>query len=321
MSSIVVCTWGSASEEAPGLLTLARRVGAGLGAEVCWLALGSETSDAANTGAMYGAAQVHRVKNERLEGADAYVEVLARYCERCTPSVLLFPQTFEVRVVAPRLAGRLGGAIVMNALGVDVNADGRLEVTASAYGGDTHAVYRLAADGPRIVCVMPDAVTPETVAAPARLSEEEIEIDLGDVTERIRIVQAARREGPRLEDAQVIVAGGRGLGGPSNFALVEELARALGGLPGASRPIVDDGWTDASRQVGLTGKAIRPALYIALGISGASQHMAGCAAAKTIVAVNRDPDAAIFRYARYGIVGDCLKLIPELIQAAEGTKR
>jgi electron transfer flavoprotein alpha subunit len=99
--------------------------------------------------------------------------------------------------------------------------------------------------------------------------------------------------------------------------LVEELAEALGGLPAASRPIVDDGWTDSSRQVGLTGKITRPSLYIAAGISGASQHMAGCSASKTIVAINSDPDASIFRYARYGIVGDCLELLPELTRAVQ----
>ena len=104
---------------------------------------------------------------------------------------------------------------------------------------------------------------------------------------------------------------------PENFSLVEELAEALGGMAGASRPIVDDGWADASRQIGLTGKITRPALYVAAGISGASQHMAGCAAAKTLVAINRDPDAAIFRYARYGIVGDCLEILPEITRAVK----
>jgi electron transfer flavoprotein alpha subunit len=145
---------------------------------------------------------------------------------------------------------------------------------------------------------------------------ESLELDLAGAPERVRVVAAARREGPRLEEAQIVVAGGRGLGSRENYKLVEELAAALGGLAGASRPLVDEGWVDSSRQVGLTGRITRPALYLAIGISGASQHMAGCAAAKTIVAVNRDPDAAIFRYARYGLVGDCVDLLPELIREA-----
>ena len=142
-------------------------------------------------------------------------------------------------------------------------------------------------------------------------------MDLGAIEERVRILERAQTEGPRLEEAEVIVSGGRGLSAPADYELVEQLAKALGGMAGASRPLVDDGWVDSSRQVGLTGKITRPALYVAVGISGASQHMAGCSAAKTIVAINRDPDAAIFRYARYGIVGDCLEILPELIQAAK----
>jgi electron transfer flavoprotein alpha subunit len=138
------------------------------------------------------------------------------------------------------------------------------------------------------------------------------------VEERIRVIEPAHTEGPRLEDATVIVAGGRGLGTAANFRLVEELAEAVGGMAAASRPIVDDGWVDPSRQVGLTGKIVRPVLYIAVGVSGASQHMAGCSAAKTIVAINRDADAAIFRHAKYGVVGDCVEFVPELIRALRG---
>ena len=135
--------------------------------------------------------------------------------------------------------------------------------------------------------------------------------------ERIRVVEKAKLEGPRLDAAEVIVAGGRGLGAPENYQLIVELAEALGGMPGASRPIVDEGWVDSSHQVGLTGTITRPGLYLAAGISGASQHMAGCSAAKTIVAINTDADASIFRYARYGIVGNCLEILPELIRAAK----
>jgi electron transfer flavoprotein alpha subunit len=168
------------------------------------------------------------------------------------------------------------------------------------------------------VSVLANAVAPEPrVGEGKEPGSRDVEVDLGAVEERIRTIRRAQTEGPRLEDAEVIVSGGRGLSAPKDFELVEQLAEALGGMAGASRPLVDDGWVDSSRQVGLTGKITRPALYIAAGISGASQHMAGCSAAKTIVAINRDPDAAIFRYARYGIVGDCLEILPELIRAAK----
>ena len=164
---------------------------------------------------------------------------------------------------------------------------------------------------------MPNATLAEPAAEVSNPATRDVPVDLSAVEERVRVVERSETEGPRLEDAQVIVAGGRGLGSSDNYPLVEELADALGGMAAASRPIVDDGWADPSRQVGLTGKIAQPALYIAAGISGASQHMVGCSAAKTIVAINSDPDAAIFRHARYGIVGDCVEVLPELTRAVK----
>ena len=163
---------------------------------------------------------------------------------------------------------------------------------------------------------MANATSPEP-APGATPTINDFSVDLSSIDERIRVVERTPEQGPRLEDANIIVAGGRGLGSADNFQYVEALAEALGGMAAASRPIVDDGWADRSRQIGLTGKVARPALYIAAGISGASQHMAGCSAAKTIVAINRDPDAPIFRYARYGIVGDCIELLTELTNAVK----
>jgi len=268
--------------------------------------------------ARYGVAGIDRIEDGKLDEfrADVFVEALTQYCAQESPNVVLFSQTFDARLVAPRLAGRLGSAVVINCVDCEVDGEGQFRVTASAYGGDTRAVYELAGAGPHIVTVMPNATPPEPAAgggsAPA---VREIDVDLSGVEERIRIVERPKTEGPRLEDAQVIVAGGRGLGSPESYRLVEELAEALGGMAGASRPIVDDGWVEPSRQIGLTGKIARPALYVAAGISGASQHMVGCSAAKTIVAINSDPDAAIFRHAHYGIVGDCLEILPELTRA------
>ena len=313
-TAVVVCTWrgvrGEILEEVEAALTLGRRVAGSLGADLHWLVVGPSLDAAREMAARHGVAALETIEDPKLEGCqpDAFVEALAQYCATRNPRLLLFNQNFDTRLVAPRLAGRLSCGVVMN--GVDVEADGTLRVTAAAYGGDTRVTYEVSLGAPCIVS-LGEATTPEI---------SRVEVDLSGVEERIRVVEPARREGPRLEDAEIIVAGGRGLGSPENYKLVEQLAEALGGMAGASRPLVDDGWVDASAQVGLTGKITRPSLYIAAGISGASQHMAGCAAAKTLAAINSDPDAAIFRYARYGIVGDCLEVLPELIRAARAAK-
>jgi electron transfer flavoprotein alpha subunit len=320
--AVVVCTWGvdrGGIAELEEVLTLGLRVGAAIGSNLHWLVLGLLPEQVEEVAGRYGVTSLDRIPDAKLESfqADPYVEAIAQYCAQCSPKVVLFPQTYDARLVAPRLAGRLGSGVVMNGVDLQVEPDGRFRVTASAYGGDTRVVYEVTGPAPCIVGVMANAIVPEpledgTSATPSR----EIEVELG-VEERIRVLERARAEGPRLEDAQIIVSGGRGLGASENYGLVQRLAEALGGVAGASRPIVDDGWVDSSRQVGLTGRITRPALYIAAGISGASQHMVGCAAAKTIVAINQDPDAAIFRHARYGIVHDCLEILPELIRAAE----
>ncbi len=323
-AAVVVCTWhgvrGEVPEEAEAALTLGRKVSGSLGADLHWLVVGSALEGAAEIAERQGVAALERIEDPRLDGSrpDAFVEALAQYCATRSPKLLLFNQTFDTRLVVARIAGRLGSGVVMNGVDVEAGADGPLRVTAAAYGGDTRVVYEFAGEGPCLVALLANAVLPEPAAgAAAPPTVGDVAVDLSGVEERIRVVEAARTEGARLEDAEVIVAGGRGLGSPENYKLVEQLAEALGGMAGASRPLVDEGWVDSARQVGLTGKITRPGLYIAAGISGASQHMAGCAAAKTIAAINTDPDAAIFRYARYGIVGDCLEILPELIRAAK----
>lgn len=321
--SVVICSWDRGRDGLPvgaeAILTLARRLATAEGGELKWLVLGSMPERVVEIAGTYGVAAVQQIDDAKLGSfrPDAFVEALAQYFAQESPHALLFNQTFDVRLVAPRLAARAAAGVVMNA--VDVAVDGeKLKVTAAAYGGDTRVVYELVADA-CVIGVTADALLPAPPAGGASsLEVQSIPVDLGLVEERIQVLEEARTEGPRLEDAQIIVAGGRGLGAPENFKLVEDLAKALGGMAGASRPIVDDGWVDSSRQVGLTGKITRPVLYVAAGISGASQHMVGCSAAKTLVAINRDPDAAIFRYAKYGVVGDCLEILPELTRAVKG---
>ena len=315
--TIVLCTWGNfiegGTEEA---LTLARKLSDSQGAKLHWLVAGGAAKEAAALAVPHGVASLDVIDDPALGGfqPDALVEALVQYCGQVKPTTILFNQTVAARLIAPRVAGRLGAAVVMNAFAVAAR-DGGLDVTATAFGGDTNVVYRLQAPL-NVVSVVTTTVVAEPAAQPGAPAQRTIGVDLAGVKERFRVVSSPKAEGPRLEDAQIIVSGGRGLGSAQNYDLVKQLADVLGGMWGGSRAIVDDGWIDSSRQVGLTGKITRPGLYLAAGISGASQHMAGCSAAKTIVAINKDKDASIYRYARYGIVADCLEVLPELIKAA-----
>ena len=315
---VVVCSWGAIAgiEE---LLTLGRSVAADLGSELGWLVVGPAPDDVAAIAARQGVATLDRVGDAKLTtfGGDAYVEALAQYAQQHAFRLMLVAQTFDARVVAPRVAARIDAGVVMNGLAIAAEG-GALAVTASAFGGDTRVVYELAGAERYVVGVATSALVAEPAARPTTPVVRDFGVDLGALDERICVVARSESAGPRIEEADILVAGGRGLGAKENYRLIHELADALGGMAAASRPIVDEGWAESARQVGLTGKITRPALYIAAGISGASQHMVGCAAAKTLVAINRDPDAAIFRYARYGIVGDCLEILPELVRAVKG---
>lgn len=316
---VIVCRSGAeADEETEAVLTLGRRTATGLGSELRWLVLGPAPEGYVEIAQRHGVAAIDVVIDDRLTGedADAAVEAVARYWENRPGRVLLFAQTFDSRVVAARVAGRIDAGVVTNGLDVEAANDGGLQITAAAYGGDIQVTYEASAGHACVVALQANAVEPEPAGgAPPQPAVDKVQIDLSSLQERVRVVKAAASEGPRLEDAEVIVAGGRGLKSAENYQLVVELAELLGGVPGASRPIVDDGWIDSAHQVGLTGKITQPALYLAAGISGATQHVVGCTAAKTIVAINTDPDAAIFRHARYGIVGDALEVLPELIRA------
>ncbi len=318
-NAIVVCTWSAGRDGLPEgceeILHIGRGLAGAVGSDLNWLALGPLPASAGEIAGRYGVTHLHHAEDAKLDpaGSDACVAAIATYAEAHAPGALLVHQTLEARVVAPRVAGRLGRAVVMN--GISIEAVGEnVQVTASAYGGDTRAVYEVG--GGSVLSFIANAVVPEPAEGAAAVASETVSLDLSGVEERVRVVEPANFEGPRLDDADIIVSGGRGLGSADNYKLIEELAGALGGQAGASRPLVDDGWVDSSHQVGLTGRITRPNLYVAIGISGASQHRAGCSAAGTIVAINRDAEAAIFQYARYGICGDALEILPELIRAA-----
>ncbi|MBP6104966.1 MAG: electron transfer flavoprotein subunit alpha/FixB family protein [Steroidobacteraceae bacterium] len=317
--SVVVCSWGSVVERGTEeVLTAARAYCVAAGLPLRWAVAGTDRETALALASRYGVAAVDVIEHPKLgsPGPDVLVEALSQYLAATQPALVLCNQSAAARLVAPRLAGRLGAAVVTNVFALGHEA-GALHVSATAYGGDVHAVYRMPSPT-NVVCLVTTTLVAEPAVSASPPVCNQVDVNLDAVAERFNVTSAPKAEGPRLEDAEVVVTGGRGLGKADNLSLVKDLAAVLGGMWGGSRPIVDDGWIDSSRQVGLTGKITRPRLYVAVGVSGASQHMAGCSAAKTIVAINKDPDAAIFKYARYGIVGDALEVMPELIKAARG---
>lgn len=343
MSTVYVCTWNAAGNAAGGgladvdteALTLARKVAADMDAELRLAAVGGVCEQAIADAGRFGVAAIDAIESPQLDSAgevscELLLEALEQWFRGAGARLLLLNQSFDARTIAPRLARRLRAGIIMNGVDLEASSDmipdtehegdqDHIRVTTTAFGGDTRQEYALTGAEVFIVCLSDNACEPAPAAEATQPAVNKVAVDLAAVSDRVRVVQRPEAvTGAKLEDAQVIVAGGRGLGESGNFRLVEELAEALGGVAGASRPIVDEGWTDSSHQVGLTGKITKPTLYIAAGISGASQHMVGCCAAKNIVAINTDPDAAIFKHARFGIVGNCLELLPELTRAVKG---
>lgn len=246
---------------------------------------------------------------------DAATDALTALVKELGPDVVLFAKSDAGSVIAPRIAVRLNAPFAADCTAIEKSGDS-LTVTRPVHGGNANARFKLKNTGPYVISVRPGSYEPTASTSPA---PEPVPFDatphIGEPRSTlIRTVQEAH-EGVRLEDAEVVVSGGRGLGGPEPFTQLQELADLLGGAVGASRAACDAGWIDHSHQVGLTGKTVSPRLYLSFGISGASQHMAGCSSARNIAAVNTDPDASIFSDARFGVVGDWKKVLPALISA------
>ncbi|HRC61998.1 MAG TPA: electron transfer flavoprotein subunit alpha/FixB family protein, partial [Dehalococcoidia bacterium] len=247
--------------------------------------------------------------------SDQWLSAVEAAVDQTSAGVVLIAQSGVGRDLGPRLAFRRNTAVAMDCLRVE-NVDGSLRATRSAYGGNAHATYSFATS-PAVVTVR--AKSQDPIEPRAGASGETVELPAAGAS-RTEITgrEAAVSEGLQIQDAPIVVSGGRGLGAPEGFQVIEELAAAFGSdkaAVGASRAACDLGWYPPSQQVGLTGKIVSPDLYVAVAISGASQHMAGCSGSKTIVAINRDPEANIFKSARFGIVGDYKAILPELISA------
>jgi electron transfer flavoprotein alpha subunit len=294
----------------------ARRLAAPLGAKVTSVLIGAGVEGLASELGAYGADSV-QVFDDAAFGAyatEAYARALAQAIATASAGVVLIPFTALGRDLAPRVAAKLGAGLVSDCVGLAVK-DGRLEARRPMYAGKAYATVRFEGE-PQLATLRANVFA---VAQPDASRKPEIVKGSVDTSARARVVAThASTEGKlELTEAQVIVSGGRGLKGPEHFHLVQELGDAFGAAVGASRAIVDAGWVDHQLQVGQTGKTVSPTLYIACGISGAIQHLAGMSSSRCVVAINKDADAAIFKVANYGILGDVFEVLPKLTAAAK----
>ena len=301
------------------VMAAGRRLADVLNEELAVGLLGSGLEGPAREAFSYGADKVYAVTNPLLEEfqASLHLAALEKLCREAAPNILLMGRTLVGRDLAPRLAFRLGVGLAQDCLEVWIDPQTkRLLANRPVYGGNAMATVSCV-DTPQVAAIRPKAYGPPEAeeSRQGELVPFDVELDSSIATSRVVSVVTEEAEGVRLEDARIVVAGGRGLGGPEPFADLEELARVIGAGVGASRAAVDSGWVPPGWQIGLTGKTITPDLYITVGISGASQHMAGCSGAKVIVTINKDPDANIFKESRYGVVGDWQKVLPALTEA------
>jgi electron transfer flavoprotein alpha subunit len=306
---LVDSTDGTVKKATLELLTAARSLG-----EPSAVVVGAPGTAAAvkDQLAEYGAAKVYVVESDDIAGYSVApkAEALAAVVEQASPAAVLVSSSAENKEIAARLALKVGGGVLTDAVGIGSDGD----VTQSIFGGGI-TVQSKVAKGLPVVTVRPNSFAPEPASGAAE--EVAVSVNVSDAAKAAKIVDTVVEEKgsrPSLSDASVVVSGGRGIGNAENFSIIENLADTLGAAVGASRAVVDAGWVGHQLQVGQTGVTVSPQLYIAVGISGAIQHRAGMQTSKTIVAINKDPEAPIFELADFGVVGDLFQIAPQLAE-------
>ena len=306
---------GTVTTSSLELLTAARAIGVTVEAVVA----GDGAAVAGQLGS-FGASKVYSTGDlgGSLLGVPVASAIAALVGAGNTPDAILLAQTYDGRDIAGRLSVKLDRTVLTNAVAISVSGD-TLVADHAVFGGAKIVKASFTGAGPFIVLVRPKSYAAEASGGGTAVVETIAVPDSGasgsaTVTER----HTEERTGPKLDEAAVVVSGGRGLGEAGKYSMVEDLAKALHGAPGASRAIVDAGWVPYSYQVGQTGKTVKPEVYIAAGISGATQHMVGMKGAKNIIAINKDKEAPIFGIADLGIVGDVHKVLPKLLEALKG---
>jgi electron transfer flavoprotein alpha subunit len=304
------------------MLGAARRIADAQGGLVNLALFGEGAESLAQKGIEHGADLVYTEDSPAFTEylTDTWVQAAQTAVDFADPAVILMGQTLAGRDLAPRLAFRLNTAVVMDVIEFEIDGTA-IKWTRPCFGGNARAVVTVQTT-PAIATVRAksqDPLEPDTSRTGDTIPLG-VELDQGQVKEKLIGKEKVEAEGIRLEDADIIVSGGRGLGGPEGFQVVEELAHVLGGAVGASRAACDLGWYPPSQQVGLTGKTVSPDVYIAIAISGASQHMAGMAGSKNIITINKDPESNMVKASRYAMVADYKQAVPALINEIKKLK-
>jgi electron transfer flavoprotein alpha subunit len=300
------------------LIAAGRKLCDDLGQPLSLLLIGSNLRKEAEEAISLGADRVYTTEGSPFMESlpEQYLSIIISVYKKTQPAIVIFSQTDMGRDIAPRLGARLGGNVCLDCIELAINPDTKsLLLSKPVYGGNAVAVWASEALLPHVVTVRPRTAEPAEPDTSRKGEIVRIEVDIPkSVASQLIKTVKEQTKGIKLEDANVIVAGGGGIAGKEGFEILEELARILGGTVGISRVPRDEGWMPDHLEIGQTGHIVAPNLYIAVGISGAPQHMAGCSNSKYIIAINKDPEAHIFKEADVGIVGDYREVLPFLIE-------
>lgn len=301
-------------------VSYARAVADEINTTLTAISIGNVDSDELNQLAKYGADKILNVANDKLKNFvnQAYAAIIADAAKKESSEVVVISNSFSGRGLAPRIAVKLEAGIADGAVALPEIAGGKFTVKKTAFSGKAFATVELSSSV-KVISLVPNAYKVVEVNKPADIVDFVAETKESDFKAMLKEI-ARSTDKVSLPDAEIVVSGGRGLKGPENWAMVEELADLLGAATACSKPVSDSGWRPHSEHVGQTGIAVSPNLYIAIGISGAIQHLAGVSSSKTIVVINKDPEAPFFKVADYGIVGDAFEVVPQLIAAVKEYK-
>lgn len=318
---------GELQKVALELLGKGKEIANKLGTELTAVLIGNKVENIAKELLAFGADKVIYAEDEKLAHftTDAYTKVICDLVNERKPEVMFIGASFLGRDLGPRVSGRLGTGLTADCTGLDIEeGTNQLMMTRPAFGGNLMATIMCTEHRPQMATVRP-GVFDKLAKDESKIDESKIEkvsatLGAEDLRVAVKEVVKIAKEVADVSEAQFIVSGGRGVGSKENFAILQELADVLGATVAGSRAAVENGWVDAALQVGQTGKTVRPIVYIAVGISGAIQHLAGMQDSDYIIAINRDADASIMHVADLGLVGDYSKIIPELVEQIKSYK-